>query len=291
MTKRFQLKKYISALGEIDDIMSAMKNLAFIEVSKLNKYANMQKKVVNSIDELGADYLTFSNQFLPDLPLPEPQVYILIGSERGFCGSFNDNILKHFQSTLPNESIQDAHILVIGQKLIDKFEDIIDGFEKINGPTITEEITEVILIVLNYLKNINQTNPNETMLGNWSIIYNEYQNDKPAVNSFNLLHKLCEYDKATFPYRAVMNIKDEQFFIEYLDHYLFANLYHIFYQSLISENYARLRHIEGAKSKLEKKSRELTQKMNRLRQEEITEEIENILISVESLSSDHLKKQ
>jgi F-type H+-transporting ATPase subunit gamma len=64
-------------------------------------------------------------------------------------------------------------------------------------------------------------------------------------------------------------------------HYLFAALHEIFYTSLMAENQRRIQHLEGAIQRLEEKNENLARKSRTLRQEEITEEIEVILLSVE----------
>ena len=280
MTKRLQLKKYIQALSEIDDIMSAMKSLAFIEISKLSKYLKTLANVVVSIDEVGSDFLTFSHRLLPTCPESLSDVYILIGSERGFCGDFNNNIINQWKICLGNPLVQNKILIVIGRKLIDKMIDEAKITAAIDGPSIVEEIPEVILALLNTLKNIEMENSEVVIPGNWSIIYNELEKDQVVVKTLNPLKKLNEIkNKGAFIYKAIMNVPEEEFLFEYLEHYLFANVHHVLYQSFMSENDKRLRHISNAKSRLEKKRIQLSHKVNILRQEEITEEIENILLS------------
>jgi F-type H+-transporting ATPase subunit gamma len=53
----------------------------------------------------------------------------------------------------------------------------------------------------------------------------------------------------------------------------------MFYTSLMAEHYRRVQHLEGAIDRLEQRAEELGKKRNMLRQEEITEEIEVIMLS------------
>ena len=62
-------------------------------------------------------------------------------------------------------------------------------------------------------------------------------------------------------------------------------LHEIFYSALMTESRERLTHLEGALHRLEKETSELRLKRNILRQEEITEEIELIMLSAEQLKS------
>ena len=66
-------------------------------------------------------------------------------------------------------------------------------------------------------------------------------------------------------------------------HYLFAVLHEIFYISLMAENQRRLQHLEGAVKHLDDETVNLRRKSQIYRQEEITEEIEVILLNAENL--------
>jgi F-type H+-transporting ATPase subunit gamma len=67
------------------------------------------------------------------------------------------------------------------------------------------------------------------------------------------------------------------------EQYLFAALHALLYSSLMAENQRRIQHMDSAVRRLERTSAELWQRRNILRQEEITEEIEVIMLSVEAL--------
>jgi F-type H+-transporting ATPase subunit gamma len=74
-------------------------------------------------------------------------------------------------------------------------------------------------------------------------------------------------------------LKPDSFLFELTDHYLFSALHRVLFDSLITENEFRARHLENAVSHLDNKTSELLRKSNALRQEEIIEEIEVILLN------------
>jgi len=82
-----------------------------------------------------------------------------------------------------------------------------------------------------------------------------------------------------FPHPPVLNLSPEKFLIELMEQYLFAALHEMLYTSLMSENHNRVTHLEGAVKHLDDESDELSRQYNALRQEEIIEEIEVILLS------------
>ena len=58
----------------------------------------------------------------------------------------------------------------------------------------------------------------------------------------------------------------------------------------MAENRRRLQHMEGAMQRMDENASELRRKVNLLRQEEITEEIEVIMLSHEALRRSHLPR-
>ncbi|MEI7995884.1 MAG: hypothetical protein WCH01_13380, partial [Methylococcaceae bacterium] len=79
----------------------------------------------------------------------------------------------------------------------------------------------------------------------------------------------------------VLNLEPGEFFSDLTEHYLFAVLHEIFYISLMTENQRRLQHLEGAVKHLDDETVNLRRKSQIYRQEEITEEIEVILLNSE----------
>jgi F-type H+-transporting ATPase subunit gamma len=71
--------------------------------------------------------------------------------------------------------------------------------------------------------------------------------------------------------------------LELVDQYLFAALHELLYTSLMAENQQRVMHLESAVRHLDEELSELNRQINILRQEEITEEIEVLLLSTGSL--------
>ncbi|MDO8311527.1 MAG: F0F1 ATP synthase subunit gamma, partial [Sideroxyarcus sp.] len=74
------------------------------------------------------------------------------------------------------------------------------------------------------------------------------------------------------------------FLSQLTDQYLYAALHEVFYASLMAENRKRLEHMDSAIRLLEKDEARLRLRYNALRQEEIIEEIEIIMLSAEVLS-------
>ena len=74
-------------------------------------------------------------------------------------------------------------------------------------------------------------------------------------------------------------IRSYYVFSQLVDWYLFSLLHAIFYSALMAENRARLAHLESAIQRLERDETDLLRRRNLLRQEEITEEIQMLMLS------------
>jgi len=87
-----------------------------------------------------------------------------------------------------------------------------------------------------------------------------------------------------FTHAPVLNLAPKPFLAELTDHYLFAALHEMLYSSLMTENLLRMTHLEGVVKHLDDESEDLARKCNALRQEEIIEEIEVILLGASDIS-------
>ncbi len=276
MRKRSKLKSHINTLRNIKSIITAMKNLSLIEIGKVGKFSLAQKKVVQSIENTAADFFHFHPQLANKLQQTYPVTYIVIGSERGFCGDFNKLLFECLMGYLNKQQPVAATIITIGRKLAAKLEDNLPIAKRLDGPNTAEEIHAVILSLV---RSLATTYPNS-----WIIIYNEESENGIQAKTFRLFERIEAEKELYFSSPPLLNLNPENFLTELLDQYLFAILYQIFYKSFMAENHARLQHMEGALQWLDKMDNQLKLQINMLRQEAITESIEEIMLSVEQLN-------
>jgi F-type H+-transporting ATPase subunit gamma len=283
MSKRSEVKKHIHSLAEIKSIVSAMKNLSLIEINKLNKFIATQDEVVTTIKEAVADFIAFNSFPLFSAPQEPAAGYIIIGSERGFCGNFNEAVIDYFTATIKDQEKITPWLIFIGRKLAAKMAEINYVFKSIDGVNAIEEIPGTILSLVKILAEINQTTGGKIHPGSWAIIYNGEMQNNMQPDSIRPFAEFEQNKVKSFSFAPLLNLKPNEFVAEVLDQYLFAILHQLFYKSFMVENRQRLLHMEGAIRWLEKNSEQLILHYNRLRQEEITEEIEVILLSAQAV--------
>ena len=85
-------------------------------------------------------------------------------------------------------------------------------------------------------------------------------------------------------YPPLLNVAPPAFLRAFARHYLYAALHALFYESLMAENRQRMQQMEQAVRRIDEESRALGRKRHGLRREEITEEIEVIMLNAEALN-------
>lgn len=279
MTRRRDLELHRHSLSEIRDIMNSMKTLSYMETRKLARFLDAQRAVVQSIEDVAADLLGFYSDILPEAT-PTTAVYVLIGTERGFCGDFNHTLVIQLEATLQEYPVDKPILIAIGRKLNTLLEDDDRLAASINGASVVEEVTALLSQVINELMVL------QTKHGGLSLycLYHTGQVDI-AVKQLLPPFQGIQHKPPPFPHPPLLNLSPQEFLAELSEHYLFAALHEILYTSLNAENYNRITHLEGAVKHLDDESDKLARQCNALRQEEIIEEIEVILLSASNIDA------
>lgn len=279
MSQSRELQLHIAQMEEIRSILNAMKNLALIEIHKLGRFQTMQGQAVINIENAAMDFLDFYP--LPVIDKNTLSVGILVGAERGFCGDFNESLLD----TLNTETY--AGIIAIGSRLGNRLADNRpDLIAAIAGANVAEEVPDILnrlidtISLLSVAKgDINKAN-NSTSTLKLTVIYHD--NSSGQITRRQILPPFLQQQQLpAYGNPPLLNLEPDDFFADLVDHYLFAVLHEIFYLSLMAENQCRLQHLEGAVKHLDDETVNLRRKSQIYRQEEITEEIEVILLNSE----------
>ncbi|WP_321370151.1 FoF1 ATP synthase subunit gamma [uncultured Desulfuromusa sp.] len=273
MSKREELQHHRRSLNEIREIMNSMKTLAFMETRKLTRFLGTQQAMVRSIEATAADFLSFHPEILPDIPETN-KIFLLIGSEHGFCGDFNQSLLRHLETTLQTQPQKEALVIAVGHKLHTIIENRTNGVTLIDGASVTEEVMSILNPIVDTLSDLQEQHG---MLS----LHGLYHGKDGAIVIEKLLPSFQHFvhDRSDFSHPPELNLAAEEFLLNLTEQYLFAALLEIIYTSMMAENRSRIAHLEGAVKHLDDKSEELARQSNVLRQEEIINEIEVILLN------------
>jgi F-type H+-transporting ATPase subunit gamma len=277
MSQRRQLQQRLTAQGEIGEILTSMKNLAYMETRKLVHQLQNQQSMLERIEGIAADFLAFYPEVLPPLENSR-QIYLVIGSRRGLCGDFNARLIRELNSELSQQPQQVCQVIGVGHKLCQRLTEESLSLIELEGGDVAEELPQVLQTIVTELDRLQSQQTIVSLI----VFYHDERDPMPLRRQ--LLPPFTQLNQgrpAGFP--PLHNLEPRQFLLGLIDQYLYAALHGLLVQSLYAENEWRIRHLEGAVNHLEERGGELQRRIRVLRQEEIIEEIEVILLNAVGL--------
>ena len=276
MSRRHEIEAHLRTLGEISEIMGAMNNLAVMEIHTLTRLLSAQQRVVTSMETAAKDFLAFYPDALPPDQGGTP-LYLVIGSERGFCGDYNARLLAEFERHLRAVRDKEPAVVAVGRKLSGRMGDDPRLVAAIDGPTVSEEIQGVLIALMQRIQELRQ-GKKDNLPFVITVVYRAAGAEGITIRPLRPFGAgpPVETSGATAP---LLTLSPRVFVAELVALYLFALLHEIFYSALVAESRARLAHLESALQRLDRDQSDLRRRRNVLRQEEITEEIEVLMLS------------
>jgi F-type H+-transporting ATPase subunit gamma len=281
MRRRRELERHLQSLREIGEIMNAMRNLALMETHKLVRLLATHRRMVETIESAAADFLAFHPR-LARTEEPPREVRLLIGSERGFCGDYNDAVLRALPAAAGGG--EEPALIAIGGKVAGRLPADAPVVARLEGATALEQVEPVLLTVAETLADWQaaQSPPRALCL---TVYHHGAEPDAGMVTRLDPLRQWTPVPaRAGYPPR--LTLEPALFLRKLAEHYLFAALHGVFYRALMAENEQRMRHMDYAIRRIDDTAQALGRRRDRLRQEEITEEIEVIMLSIDTLRGD-----
>jgi F-type H+-transporting ATPase subunit gamma len=280
MSKRREVENHRKQLLEIREIMNSMKNLAYLETRKLSQRLISQQKAVVPIESAAADLIYFYPELRPIADVLNP-IVLIVGSERGFCGDYNESLMEH----LRQKEYEDSHLVVVGNKLTQRLEFDDRVIASLAGANTVDETGDVINRIFEVLIDSHVQDGGRSL----KLVYHDSPTKQILTN--NILPSFADLSIGSPSYGCApdINLSPRDLINELAEHYLFALLYRALYAALMAENLSRIDHMENALQRIDEKAEGLNQQCNILRQEEIIEEIEIILLNTRLASKRHEK--
>jgi F-type H+-transporting ATPase subunit gamma len=267
MSKRREVDARIGALAEIHSIMTSMKNLAMIETRRLARFHDTQQRVVDSI---GLALNEVRRHYLPEeLPADSlAPVYLVLGSERGFCGAYNEQLLDLLER---QPGLPQAPVIGVGTRLAGPLERRYPHAVCVPGAAVADEVEAALSAIAQAIAGLRGSRAAFSL----QVVYCQPDNRGPVC--LPVLPALEPGPARGLP--PMLNVAPAPLLGELLEHYLFAVTNAWLFAALMAENQRRVQHLEQAGQHLEREVDALGKRRNVLRQEEIIEEIEVILLS------------
>jgi len=285
-----EVKSRILSVNSTQQITKAMKMVAAAKlrraqdrVIQLRPYSDKLRTILNNLSSSSG-----SNSKLLEERKINKVLLIVVGSDKGLCGSFNSSVIKYTNQLI--ESDYKKHyenkkltILPIGKKMFDHYKKrnflILDNFWSILKKSSYDDVAGIS----NFLMN-------EFILENYDkidIIFNEFKNvavQNTMTSTFLPVNEENDdEDKNDTNYIFEPNQKD--ILNKLIPKALTANLFKTILESNASEQGARMTAMSQATDNATELLKELKLSYNRSRQAAITKEILEIVGGAEALNA------
>lgn len=280
MSRQREFQQRLTLYHELQDIMGAMKNMAQAEIHKLRRRQHQQQACLDAVTQ-AAHAITHQAQVAGHTVEPAPAVkdiLLIIGSERGFCGGFNEALIRHLDGSQspPMHGVKDMRdVILMGSRLQSIMGARGEQAEFVPGPTSEKQVATTLTATLECFQRLQQQHKKPLRLTAMCHDLHEIREvdlfPLPAIDFHTLPHPRAFHHLEPLPVLR-QNIEN---------HYLYHALLAVLYRSLYAENHRRLMQMEGALQHLDEESQQLKMQINAQRQEEIVEEIEVIFSSAQ----------
>jgi alternate F1F0 ATPase F1 subunit gamma len=266
------IEKKIRALYTIEDIVSAMKAYAGVTIRRTDDLVQNIRAYEKNLLFAMADILSH----YPGISFKEQnkgkRILVAFGSSQGLCGSFNEKMSDVISDMITGNDI----LFVIGKRLESSltlkritYGDYCDSVASING--IQTALKETVSKIMNIYK--------KEEYYKLTFVFTYIFEKKAEISVEQILppdiHKVSTLKPTKIP--PFTYLEPKIVFNKILEEYLYISLYRSYVESLRSENWYRLRSMEGASETLKRQLSNLNSIQMYTRQEEITEEMLEIL--------------
>ncbi len=289
------IRNRITSVNNTKQITKAMKMVAAAKLRKAQTrmvetrpYASKLKEVVGRLVENS----TVENDLLR-IPEDEKRILIIVvGSDRGLCGGFNNNLFRVIEGRIQNEFIEfqnseNLDLACIGRKSI--------PFFRKRNYNIVEEYP-------GFFENLNYSDAMKIMQkamhdftdGKYDRVYIGYNEFKSVITQTRIVKKVLPIDPVTLAPGS--SEKDSKAFVDYiyepnvtgileklLPLHLHIQLWSALLESNAAEQGARMAAMDNATENAKELEDELRLKYNQARQSAITTEISEIVSGAQAM--------
>lgn len=277
MSKLIQMRSRIQTIETIKKVTHAMRLISMSSHSRLNAQQDPIDDYINALSSLFAKIqhatpLWSHERLTPSIETPNNPLIIIVGSQKGLCGSFNTHIQKTFSEYLASNKITHYHTAALGKKAIDFMithdpDKLIYSYQPLTMRTFLEAAQQMTNHII--------TSPH--MYSSVTIISNVFKSffvQKPMITALIPLDPHSITKNATPPTEGYLWDENPHDILNALAlQYIEAQVQYLLFQSLLAEHAARFISMDtstrNANSLLDRTKLEY----NKLRQAKITTEI------------------
>lgn len=292
------IRNRISSVNNTQQITKAMKMVAAAKLRKAQERMTKTRPFASKIEEVAGRLVQYSEASNPVMKKPEEVknvLFIVVGSDRGLCGGFNNNLFKEVESTI-HKSFQKyidnkaLSVVTIGKKATGYFKkrkyDVIEGF-----PGFFDDIQ------YSATSAIMEKATEQFIEGQFDEVYIAYNEFKSVIAQNRKVQQVLPIDA-----EKIAGSKSDDASVQAIDYlyepnsqaildrllplHLNMQLWRAVLESNASEQGARMTAMDSATENAKDLEKELKLKYNQARQSAITTEISEIVSGAQALSDD-----
>jgi len=290
------IRKHIKAVKNIKQITYAMKMVASARIKKAQNQILSFKPYVNYLEDVIANLSSqfddenllkydFSRFLKRDFKSGNIGLVVVSG-DKGLCGSFNNNILLHAIKFIKSNNDKNFYLISVGKKSVDFLKKIsnINIYYQISNIFPKVNYIHALLLAEKVIEMYDKYN-----LENVYIIYMEFKSllkqelknisILPLLNYFNNNNQNRNSDNFIF------EPSKEELLNNLIPKYINIEILRILLENQASELASRMNAMEQASKNASELIDELTVKMNKLRQAQITTELNEIVSGANAIKS------
>ena len=274
-----KIKKRISSVNGALKVTSAMKLVSTVKLQKWRNKMLSNREYANSLKEAADTVLAFAKKAKTPFNVvneeTDKNLYIVVSSTLGLCGSYNSNLFRLADVSLKEKD--DA--IILGNKGMIHFEDgkftKISGFEDYSSIASTGVINSITAFITSeYLKG---------KYHEIHLIYSEYKNSLVFVPRDLKILPLEKVETEVNGYGPILE-PDEKTLVEQLvPIYIKTIVFSKLLESEVCEQGARCNAMENATNNAKELLDELRIEFNKARQGAITQEITEIVSAANAI--------
>lgn len=278
------IKKSINSAENLRSIVSTMKAHASANINQFQNAAKSSMEYRSVLDM--SLYVVLSGEDEidpPDEVTKGNTLHIVFGSDHGLAGRFNERIVSFALENISQES--GDKVLVIGQQVFQRLQYDLKVHKSFMQPQSADNISSMVNKMLVEIDQLREELPIEKVI----LYYNRPLDNATFEEETELLFPIdlvelsknkVEWDSKGLPtYFA----EKQEIISDLIKQYFFITLYRAFCFSLASENASRLASMQSAEKNIDTQLEELNYLFRRERQNNITEELNDIVSGFKSI--------
>lgn len=278
------IEKEIKSAKSLQSIVNTMKAFASSNISQFQKAASASWRYKENLDKALYVVLLEAEKVIEQEEGTGSVLHIIFGSDHGLAGRFNERIVAYSLSQIKNQ--KNNMQVIIGHQVLARLPDNIDNCGFFNVPHTTENITNQVNLLLLKIDELRSENKIEKIILHYNkpidkITFMEESETLFPVDLKTYTEMTKTWDSKRIP---TYFSSQEEILRSLIQQYLFITLYRAFCFSLASENASRLASMQSASDNIEEKLAELTLEYRSVRQDSITEELNDIISGFKVIS-------